>query len=138
MTHPSVSRDKSTYKQQKKPLTTWVPAQLARNMPQTEYTLLERRTCKVQSMPLEVLLASEVKSRSNKSNPIPADRLAVGQKHWPDCLPLNSYPPWHHTLFIRLGISPTSCLIVGNNPLNLILLVVTCHNRIWGPLGPTR
>ena len=35
--------------------------------------------------------------------------------------------------------NPEFCLIIGHNPLNIILLVVTYNNKIWGPLlGPNR
>ena len=29
---------------------------------------------------------------------------------------------------------PTSCLLMGYNPFNLILLAVSCNNRIWEAL----
>ena len=53
----------------KKPLTPGGPAKPARNIPWAEHTISERGTCRVQSMPLAVPLATEFKSRSNKANP---------------------------------------------------------------------
>ena len=44
---------------------------MARNIPQAEHTILDREACKVQGMPLEVQQAPEIKSRTNKPNPIP-------------------------------------------------------------------
>ena len=43
-----------------------------------------------------------------------------------------------YPLYILLKIL-VSCLLVGDNTLNLIFSVTTCNSRLWVPLlGPTR
>ena len=68
MTHPIIDGNKPKNKQKKKSLTPGGPTQLARNMPQADHTLLGG----LQSAGYApgVPQAPEVKSRSNKSNPM--------------------------------------------------------------------
>ena len=123
--------DQPSDKEENKPLTPGDPAQLARKIPHEEYILTDRGACKMQGMPLEVLLAREVKSKSSKSNPVPKligsqEVQSIGQSFFlQPVIPSGIIPS-----LSELINYPASFLFIGYNPLNLILLVVTCNNRI--------
>ena len=86
------------------------------------------------------LLAPEVKGSSNMSKPMPK---LIGSQEVQSISQI--FFPQPATLCGIISSSsdlvncPASCFLAGHNPLNPILLVFTCNNRILGPLlGPTR
>ena len=127
--------DKPNDKKQKKSLTQGAPAQLARKVCPRKNTLSQTggpakfRACPWS--PISTRSQEQVKQVNPMLQLISSQQ---GQKHWPDLLPSTSYPLWHHSpLIADLVHQPASCLLVGYNSREVILLVVSCNNRIWGP-----
>ena len=84
-------------------------------------------------MPMEVLLTPEVKSKLNKSNLMPKaiglqEVQSIGQIFFLQASILCGIIPSPSDLISCLA----SCFLIGYNPLNLILLVVTCNDVLSG------
>ena len=102
-------------------------------MLQEEQTLSDRGPASVGHDP-GVLLAPEVKSRSNQSNTMP--QLSSLQEVWSMGQIFFPKPAVTHGIIpspSNLMYNPAFCLLVWYNPLNLIILSVSHNDRIWGP-----
>ena len=94
----------------------------------------------MQGIPLEVPIALKVKAGPYKSNTMPQliSSLEIGI-NGPIFLPQPAILHGIIASLLNYVDSPASYLLMGYNPLNSILLVVTCNNRIKRPLlGPKR
>ena len=91
-------------------------------------------------MPLEVPLEPELKTRSDNSKTMPKliglyGGQSIDQIFFPQPDILHGVIPSPSDL-VNYFIS---YLLMGHNPLNLILMVLSCNNRVREPLlGPTR